>query len=76
MRKTFITDKMKSIYVAKYYGEKLSDIVKRYNIKCHSLIYYYVEAVESEMYKNVSLEQEIKQKKDEYKRNLQSKQQS
>ncbi len=61
---------MKDIYVEKYYGKKLSTITASYDIKNHSLIYHYVNAVEQEMGENIELEKEITQKKYEYKHNI------
>jgi len=61
-----ITDEVISIYVEKYYGEKLKVIQQRYNVKCHSAIYFYCSIVEERSMFNKSLREKVNQKKDQY----------
>ncbi len=69
-RKIFITERMKDIYVEKFYGKKLSEIQSKYKIKNHSLIYHYVETIENEMQFCQKLKSEIQKKRNDYKRSI------
>jgi|GEM_PF-6005526 len=62
-----ITDRIVSIYVEKYFGEKLCIIQQRHKIKCHSAIYHYCNLVEECSLFNKSLREKIEIKKNEYK---------
>lgn len=66
-KKIEITDVIISIYVEKYFGEKLRSIQNRYNIKCHSAIYFYCSIVDERSVFNKNIREKIKIKKDEYK---------
>lgn len=64
--KMVISDRIISIYVDKYFGERLSDITDKYSIKCHSAIYHYQNIVENEAIFNKELRNKIEIKKNEY----------
>ena len=61
-----ITDRILSIYTEKYFGEKLRIIQQRYNVKCHSAIYFYCSIVEERSVFSKSLREKIKNRKNEY----------
>ncbi|MCQ4139210.1 hypothetical protein [Chryseobacterium sp. EO14] len=63
-----ITDDIIGIYVEKFLGEKLRVIQKKYNIKCHSAIYFYCSIVEERSQFDRGLREKIQKKKDELKR--------
>lgn len=66
-KKIDIDDRIISIYVDKFYGERLLDIQQRHQIKSHSLIYYYCAMVENYIMLNKSIRNTIEVKKKEYK---------